>query len=133
MSRCDDASGCQFWATGYRHKTQRRVTIRISCAGGHSGPERFPIAGRKAPPYPDAILGQLPPSADLKTAFEADGLLDSLMRGLAEQALKAGKAGELHGRRWGGSAAEHADLFRLFRRLTPGERSSKAPIALSWL
>ena len=47
------------------------------------------MARRKAPQIPDALLDQLLAGADARTAFEADGLLDSLKKALTERALNA--------------------------------------------
>ena len=47
------------------------------------------MARRKAPRIPDALLYQLLAGADARTAFEADGLLDSLKKALTERALNA--------------------------------------------
>ena len=47
------------------------------------------MARRKQPVIPDAVLDQLLASADPKTAFAADGLLDQLKKALAERALNA--------------------------------------------
>jgi len=47
------------------------------------------MARRKAPHIPDALLDQLLAGADARTAFEADGLLDSLKKALTERALNA--------------------------------------------
>jgi putative transposase len=44
---------------------------------------------RKQPRIPDAILDQLLAGADLKTAFDPNGLLDDLKKALAERALNA--------------------------------------------
>lgn len=44
------------------------------------------MARRKAPRIPDALLDQLLAGADLKTAFDANGLLDDLKKALAERA-----------------------------------------------
>jgi putative transposase len=43
----------------------------------------------KAPIIPDAILDQLLRGADIKTAFERDGLLDQMKKALTERALRA--------------------------------------------
>ncbi len=47
------------------------------------------MARRKAPRIPDALLDQLLSSADPKTAFDPNGLLDHLKNAFAERALNA--------------------------------------------
>jgi putative transposase len=47
------------------------------------------MARRKLPAIPDALLDQLLAGADPKSAFDANGLLDSLKKALAERALNA--------------------------------------------
>ncbi|TWB12389.1 hypothetical protein FBZ89_1242 [Nitrospirillum amazonense] len=47
------------------------------------------MARRKEPVIPDAILDQLLAGADTKTAFEQNGLLETLKKALTEPALKA--------------------------------------------
>jgi putative transposase len=47
------------------------------------------MARRKAPRIPDALLDQLLPGADPKTAFDPNGLLDDLKKAFAERALNA--------------------------------------------
>ncbi len=47
------------------------------------------MARRKPPAIPDSLLDQLLAGADAKSAFDPDGLLDSLKKALAERALNA--------------------------------------------
>jgi putative transposase len=47
------------------------------------------MARRKPPAIPDALLDQLLAGADPKSAFDPNGLLDSLKKALAERALNA--------------------------------------------
>jgi len=47
------------------------------------------MAQRKQPRIPDALLDQLLAGADPKSAFDPNGLLDSLKKALAERALNA--------------------------------------------
>jgi putative transposase len=47
------------------------------------------MARRKQPTIPDALLDQLLAGADPKSAFDPNGLLDSLKKALAERALNA--------------------------------------------
>jgi putative transposase len=47
------------------------------------------MARRKPPTIPDALLDQLLAGADPKSAFDPNGLLDSLKKALAERALNA--------------------------------------------
>lgn len=47
------------------------------------------MARRKEPVTPDALLDQLLAGADPKSAFDGNGLLDSLKKALAERVLKA--------------------------------------------
>ena len=47
------------------------------------------MARRKPPIIPDALLDQLLAGADAKSAFDPNGLLDSLKKALAERALNA--------------------------------------------
>lgn len=47
------------------------------------------MARRKAPAIPDALLDQLLAGADPKSAFDPNGLLDSLKKALAERVLNA--------------------------------------------
>lgn len=47
------------------------------------------MARRKAPRIPDALLDQLLAGVDPKTAFDANGSLDNLMKAPAERALNA--------------------------------------------
>lgn len=47
------------------------------------------MARRKEPKIPDVLLDQLLAGADAKTAFDPDGLLETLKKALAERALNA--------------------------------------------
>jgi hypothetical protein len=47
------------------------------------------MARRKQPTIPDALLDQLLAGADPKSAFDPNGLLDSLKKALTERALNA--------------------------------------------
>jgi putative transposase len=65
-------------------------TVLISCVVWAQWEERsYPMARRKDPKIPDAILDQLLGGADPKTAFDPNRLLDDLKKALAERALNA--------------------------------------------
>src|SRR5512135_411647 len=53
------------------------------------GQKEKSMARRKPPAIPDALLNQLLAGADLKSAFDPNGLLDSLKKAWAERALNA--------------------------------------------
>ena len=55
------------------------------------------MARRKQPTIPDALLDQLLAGSDPKSAFDPNGLLDSLKKALAERALNAEMDHHLHG------------------------------------
>jgi transposase-like protein len=55
------------------------------------------MARRKQPTIPDALLDQLLAGADPKSAFDPNGLLDSLKKALTERALNAEMDHDLSG------------------------------------
>src|SRR3954469_24720000 len=89
---------------------------------------------RKEPRIPDAILDQLLAGADPKTAFDPNGLLDELKKGLAERALNAemdhplgGEEGAGNSRNGYGRKTVVTDTGRIELAVPPDRQASVNP------